>query len=125
MLFDEYGEARKLPLRSGNPNRAYRAVVDSGVFVWATPRTVGCPRILLLSDPDLVLRHDWGGVRARCDATTTLSPDRATVNPFENPVDFSDPDSQRVLTAAARAVARELGREAARKYFAELLNQGS
>lgn len=37
-----------------------------------------------------------------------------------NPVDFSDPESQRVLTAAALAVARELGREGAREYFAEL-----
>ena len=35
--------------------------------------------------------------------------------------DFSDPESQRVLTLAARAVARELGREAAREYFAELI----
>jgi hypothetical protein len=37
--------------------------------------------------------------------------------------DFSDPESQRVLAAAAQAVARELGREAAREYFAELLGQ--
>ena len=35
------------------------------------------------------------------------------------PADFSDPESQRVLTVAARAVARELGREAGREYFAE------
>lgn len=34
--------------------------------------------------------------------------------------DFSDPESLRVLAAATRAVARELGREAAREYFAEL-----
>lgn len=37
------------------------------------------------------------------------------------PADFSDHESQRVLAAAARAVARELGREAAREYFAELI----
>lgn len=39
------------------------------------------------------------------------------------PADFSDFESQRVLTAAARAVARELGREAAREYFAELIGK--
>lgn len=33
--------------------------------------------------------------------------------------DFNDLESQSVLTAAARAVAYELGREAAREYFAE------
>ena len=37
--------------------------------------------------------------------------------------DFSDPESQRVLTAAARAVAYELGRNAAREYFAELIHK--
>ena len=40
-----------------------------------------------------------------------------------DPVDFSDPESQCVLAAAARAVARELGREAAREYFAELIGK--
>jgi hypothetical protein len=35
--------------------------------------------------------------------------------------DCSDPESQRVLSAAALAVARALGRQAAREYFAELL----
>lgn len=39
------------------------------------------------------------------------------------PTDFSDPESQRVLTVAARAVARELGREAAREYVAELIRK--
>lgn len=33
--------------------------------------------------------------------------------------DFSDPESQRALATAARAVARELGRQAAREYFAQ------
>jgi hypothetical protein len=37
--------------------------------------------------------------------------------------DFSDRESQRVLTAACPAVAREWGREAAREYFAELIGQ--
>jgi hypothetical protein len=35
------------------------------------------------------------------------------------PTDFSSAESQRVLTAAACAVARELGRAAARERFAE------
>jgi len=39
------------------------------------------------------------------------------------PADFSDLQSQRVLMAAARAVARELGREAAREYFVELIGK--
>lgn len=38
-------------------------------------------------------------------------------------VDFNDRESQRVLVAAASAVARELGREAAREYFAELIGK--
>jgi hypothetical protein len=38
-----------------------------------------------------------------------------------SPADFSDAESQRVLTLAARAVARELGRGAAREYFAQLI----
>ena len=39
------------------------------------------------------------------------------------PTDFSDVESQRVLTLAACAVARELGREAAREYFAQLVGK--
>ena len=38
------------------------------------------------------------------------------------PEDFSNVESGRVLTAAALAVAAELGREAARRSFAELVN---
>lgn len=38
------------------------------------------------------------------------------------PADFSDRESQRVLAAAASTVARELGREAAREYFSELID---
>ena len=34
--------------------------------------------------------------------------------------DFSDPESQRVLAAAARSVAAELGRQAARELFAKV-----
>jgi hypothetical protein len=41
----------------------------------------------------------------------------------DRPVDFSDPESQRVLRAAARAVAYELGRQAGGEYFAEVLRQ--
>jgi hypothetical protein len=37
------------------------------------------------------------------------------------PADFSDPESQRVLSAAATALARELGRQTAREHFAEML----
>ena len=37
--------------------------------------------------------------------------------------DFSDLESQRVLAAATRVVARELGREAAREYFAEFIGK--
>ena len=40
-----------------------------------------------------------------------------------HPADFSDRESQRVLAAAACAVAHELGREAAREYFAELIGK--
>ena len=35
--------------------------------------------------------------------------------------DFGDTESQRVLRAAAGAVAREIGRRAAREYFDELI----
>ena len=40
-----------------------------------------------------------------------------------HPADFSDLESQRVLAAAVDAVAHELGREAAREYFAELIGK--
>lgn len=40
-----------------------------------------------------------------------------------SPADFSDRESQRVLTAAARAVSHELGRQAGRQYFAELIGR--
>ena len=38
-------------------------------------------------------------------------------------IDFGDPESQRVLAAAADAVAYELGREAAREYFSKLIGK--
>jgi len=38
-------------------------------------------------------------------------------SPPVQPADFSDPESQRVFDAAARAVAFELGRQAAREMF--------
>ena len=37
------------------------------------------------------------------------------------PADFRDPESQRVLSAAASALVRELGRQAAREHFAAVL----
>lgn len=37
--------------------------------------------------------------------------------------DFSDPESQRVLAAAACSVAHELGRAAAREWFAESIGK--
>ena len=39
------------------------------------------------------------------------------------PADFSDLESQRVLAAVARAVAHELGRAAAREYFALVIGK--
>jgi hypothetical protein len=44
-----------------------------------------------------------------------------TSTPCEGAGDFSDPESQRVLSAAAVALARELGRQAAREYFASVV----
>jgi hypothetical protein len=37
--------------------------------------------------------------------------------------DFTDQESQRVLRVVVCAIARELGREAAQEYFAELIRQ--
>jgi hypothetical protein len=52
------------------------------------------------------------------------SKDRTSFVPSEkNERDFNDPDSQRLLTVTARAVAYERGREAAREYFDELLRE--
>ncbi|MDP2318236.1 MAG: hypothetical protein Q8O42_02700 [Acidobacteriota bacterium] len=56
-----------------------------------------------------------------------------TVQPLSEPsdakpngsADFGDAESQRVLTTAARAVARELEREAAREHFAKLIGKSS
>lgn len=39
------------------------------------------------------------------------------------PADFSDPESQRVLGAAAREVARELGRQAAREWWEQTVRR--
>lgn len=50
--------------------------------------------------------------------------DAVEVEPTRS-ADFSDAESQRVLTAAARAVAWELGREAAREHFAKLVRTTS
>lgn len=59
-------------------------------------------------------------VRLPIDETLRLRPiDLAS--PSESGVDCADPESQRALTAAARAVAREMGRQAAREYFAEVI----
>jgi hypothetical protein len=38
---------------------------------------------------------------------------------------FTDPESLAVLTSAARAVARELGRQAAREFFTELIGKST
>ena len=55
------------------------------------------------------------------------SPSKRASEPLQSDlnrsVDFSDIESVRVLAVAARAVARELGREAAREYFAELIGR--
>lgn len=47
----------------------------------------------------------------------------ASGNVAAQPADFSDPESQRVLAAAAHALAGELGREAGREYFAKLIGK--
>jgi hypothetical protein len=39
------------------------------------------------------------------------------------PADFSDPESERVLDAAARSVARELGRQAARELWEQAVRR--
>jgi hypothetical protein len=54
-------------------------------------------------------------------------PERPSLDVSDTPAvhatDFSDGESQRVLAVAACAVARELGRQAAREYFAELVGK--
>jgi hypothetical protein len=89
----------------------------------------GVPHITLPNDESFRLPpiDSWdgtargsGGIARIAPAVFSQSIENASAN--ADPVDFSDPESQRVLTAAARAVARELGREAAREYFAELLH---
>ena len=52
-----------------------------------------------------------------------VSTRHALRNATVQPADFSDPESQRVLEAAACAVAFELGREAGREYFARLIGK--
>lgn len=58
--------------------------------------------------------------RTGSPARPLLPPVEAKSAPY---ADFSDHESQRVLAAAACAVARELGREAAREYFGELIGK--
>lgn len=89
----------------------------------AIPRVIPCRLFSPPPDPELVFRDAWRS-SGRCHGTpatpSIVSP--PITKPIANPVDFSDPESQRVLTVAARAVARELGREAAREYFDELVS---
>ena len=72
-------------------------------------------------DPELVFRHDWRVVGTRSDASARFPPRAPTTPPFGDLVDFSDPESQRVLSAAAGALIGELARQAARECFAESL----
>lgn len=89
----------------------------------------GVPRITLPNDESLRLPpiDSWHGRESGADRTAhfahaVLSQSGPTAGLKSNRVDFSDPESQRVLTAAARAVGRQLGRAAARDYFAEMLH---
>jgi hypothetical protein len=45
------------------------------------------------------------------------------VEPTPQSADFTDPEGQRALSAAALSVARQLGRQAAREHFAALLDK--
>lgn len=117
---------------------------DDEDAVLLDPDTRPC-RVGLYSDPALVLRRDAATSdtpRARPASTGEVQQPRRlaaiesldarpaspsasisrAVAPHVDPVDFSDLESQRVLAVAARAVARELGRQAAREYFAELIS---
>ena len=86
---------------------ALPVVVDESIRLWPID-----PVVINATDPGRVPRVAPG----------SLATGAATAASLVDPVDFSDPESQRVLTAAARVVARELGREAAQEYFAELLH---
>jgi hypothetical protein len=78
----------------------------------------GSPRISMPLDPDLWLGRHWHRARTSSASSVGLTLSNATtVAPPRNPVDFSDPESQRALTAAARVVASVLGRQAAREYW--------
>lgn len=58
----------------------------------------------------------------RAPRSVRRPPRLAEMKPAES-ADFRDSESQRILQIAARAVAHELGREAARDYFAELIGK--
>ena len=86
------------------------------------------PRIRLWVDPELVLRPITTADLAQSQSERIpRAPSRrsvpASITPNVDRLDCSDFESQRVLTAAACAVARELGRQAAREYFAEAIEQ--
>lgn len=49
------------------------------------------------------------------------SPRMEEADVLDRLVDFSDSESERVFSSTARAVAGELGRQAAREYFAEVM----
>lgn len=51
--------------------------------------------------------------QARC----TCRPLTLVATDYLQPADFNDRESQRVLSVAARALAGELGRQAAREFF--------
>jgi hypothetical protein len=57
------------------------------------------------------------------DGTTTPPREPEDADVRSQPADFSDPESQRVLGAAARELARELGRQAARELWEQAVRR--
>jgi hypothetical protein len=86
----------------------------------AVPGVTRYGRISLAPDPELVLRPDWAHAGESHGIRSSPSSSRkSTAHSIDGAVDCSDPESQRALTAAARALAGVLGRQAAREFFAK------
>jgi hypothetical protein len=107
------GSARKKQIKTPHAQPRPTPMITAG---W--PISGGVPRVTLPIDESLRLRPIEGF------HTTPIHTENApAAEPPRDPVDFSDPESQRVLSAAALAVARELGRQAGREWFDQLVAQ--
>ena len=122
-VFPSSNTSRTAPARNSSLNAGVTADVWLLPFGTSYPPFGTCPRDRI--KPTVAMREStWDGCGKMPRPTGVAHCSRTLVEAKSaQAADFSDLESQRVLAAAVCAVARELGREAAREYFAELIRK--